>query len=66
MITDHETGHDHRERAGKMPIGCESISSGDDGERDEDFDLIIVDSLEQVIAEKSDRNAESDSAEDLV
>ena len=46
MVTNHETGDNHGERAGNVQRGSGAIAAQNEGEGDEDFDLVVVDGAE--------------------
>lgn len=63
VVSDHETGDDHGERAGDVEGHGEAIAAGDDSKGDEDFDLVIVDTLDEVESDGTEGNAEGDASE---
>ena len=46
-----------------MPIGGKRVSTCDNGKRDKNFDLIVVDPFEKIIGKKSNPRAEGNSSE---
>ncbi len=65
VVADEEPGDDHGDGPGDVEMFGQGIAASDQGEGNEDFDLILIDTLEHVVGDQADDHAEYDATDGL-